>query len=157
MIFQTEILSASDVCSNCLAKQRRDVEKPGDKYDDTTETYSERCRWQTSVDDVPGPVVHDAGTIFCDCGADGAYTRIWDSRDIDAERRKALILTATETLRDKGFHVDIRRFAEIVVDELPSTDELAPHRKDVVNRAFATAAEEAVRLEADPTPARASP
>lgn len=153
-IFQTEILSASDVCSNCFARQRREVSAGVDDWGDE-HTYSERVRWQTSVEDVPGPVVHEAGTLFCDCGAPGAYDRYWDARDVDADRRKALILTAADTLRAKGFRVP-RRFVEIVVDELP-TDAFGPHQKNVVNEAFASAAEEAVYPDPDTPPARASP
>jgi len=155
-IFQSEILSASDTCSNCFARQRREVQKPGDKYNDTTETYSERCRWQTSVEDVPGPVVHDAGTTFCDCGVDSAYGRIWDARDLDADRRKALILAAIDTLRAKGYRVDTRAFADAVVAELP--EPVGPHQKDVVNQAFATAAaSDAVVDVPDATPTAARP
>ncbi len=153
-IFQDEILSASDVCSNCFARQRREVSRGADKWGDE-QTYFERCRWQTIVEDVPGPVVHDAGTLFCDCGAGGAYTRIWDARDLHTERRKALIFAAAETLQAKGFRVT-RRFAEIIVDELPPAGVLGPHRKDVVNEAFAKAAEAAC-LEADSPPAKATP
>jgi len=117
---------------------------------------SERAIWQTSVEDVPGPVVHESGTLFCDCGAPGPYTRIWDSRDVDAERRKSLILAAVDTLEAKGYRVE-RRFVEIVVDELPPAAELAPHRKDVLNQAFAKAAAEAVHPEPDATPTAARP
>lgn len=171
-IFQTEILSASDVCSNCFARQRRQSAKPLERatHADTDEEgypvqdedghwvsrYSERVTWQTTVDDVPGPVVHEAGQLFCDCGADGAFTRIWDSRDVGLERRKALILSAIETLRAKGFRVDTRAFAEAVVDELPAPKQLAPHRADVVNTAFKTAAEAGCH-EADPAEGRATP
>jgi hypothetical protein len=156
-IFQTEILSASDVCSNCLARQRREVSRGVDSWGDE-HTYSERCRWQTIVEDVPGPVVHEAGTLFCDCGAPGPYTRIWDSRDLDADRRTALILAAIDTLRAKGYRVDTRAFADAVVDALPPAGKLAPHRKDVVNEAFATAAaSDAVVATPDPATAPASP
>jgi len=154
-IFQDQILSASDVCSNCFARQRREVSAGADSWGEE-QTYSERCRWQTTVEDVPGPVVHESGTLFCDCGAPGPYTRVWDSRDLDVDRRKALILAAAETLRAKGFRVP-RRFAEIAVDELPPADGLAPHRKDVVNEAFATAAAEAVHPVPDAAPTAASP
>lgn len=171
-IFQTEILSASDVCSNCFARQRRLSSKPLQRatHADTDEDgypmqdddghwvsrYSERVTWQTFVDDVPGPVVHDAGTLFCDCGADGAYTRIWDARDLHTERRKALILAAVETLRAKGYRVDTRAFATAVVEQLPPAEQLGPHRKDIVNEAFKHAAE-TVCLETDSPPAKATP
>jgi len=154
-IFQQQILSASDTCNNCFARQRREASRGADKWGEE-QTYSERCRWQTTVEDVPGPVVQDAGTLFCDCGADGPYTRIWDSRDVGAERRKSLILAAVDTLEAKGYRVE-RRFVEIVVDELPPAAELAPHRKDVVNQAFAKAAAEAVHPEPDATPTAARP
>lgn len=171
-IFQTEILNASDVCSNCFARQRRSRDRPLERatHADTDEDgypirdddghwvsrYSERVTWQTTVDDVPGPVVHEAGQLFCDCGADGAFTRIWDSRDVGVERRMELILSAIETLRAKGYRVDTRAFAETVVDELPRPKQLAPHRPDVVNTAFKTAAE-AGCFEADSAAERATP
>lgn len=173
-IFQSEILSASDVCSNCLARQRREAAQPlqrathADRDEDGypvqdddghwVRRHTERCRWQTTVDDVPGPVVTDAGMLFCDCGADGPYTRFLDSRDLlDAERRKALILAAVDTLEAKGYRVDTRRFAEIVVDVLPAPNKLAPHRKDVINEAFGRAAELAAVDDADASPAHARP
>lgn len=109
-VYQSEILDASDVCSNCFGRQRRDAVRPRQYKDD--DTYSERCRWQTSVEDVPGPVVHDAGHLFCDCGAHGAHARIWSGVwhdcDIDRERLAELAKTLYHTLDAKGHQLDPR-------------------------------------------------
>lgn len=95
-------------------------------------TFSERLQWQTTVDDLPDLVVHEAGTLFCDCGADGAYTRIWETADVDRDRLKSLLVILLESLKSKGFDVDARSFASAACeafDLLPHVGGLGPFQE----------------------------
>lgn len=109
--FQERILNASDTCSNCFARQRRDAVRP--RNYDPDEIYSERIRAQTTVEDVPDAAPSEAGTLFCRCGAHKHHTRIWDDDDVDRERLTELVINTLRTLDGKGYRVDSRRVAEV--------------------------------------------
>jgi hypothetical protein len=120
-LYQQELLNASDVCSNCFGRLRREAVRPRSKGR-PDETYSERVRWQTTVDDVPGPVVHEQQQLFCDCGADGPFTRIWTDHDVDLERLIELTEQAFRTLRAAGYQLDARQLGRRAVQEYHDRD-----------------------------------
>lgn len=165
-VFQREILNASDCCSNCFARQRREAVRPRTYEPD--ETYTERVRAQTSVEDVPGPVASDAGRLFCDCGAEKHHTRIWDDVDVDRSRFVELLVTLLRTLVAKGYRVDQRRVAEVARERYRATragsfaiptgfQEQDPDRDRPasLNDVFATAVAAGVTDTASPTDAGA--
>ena len=177
--FQELILNASDVCSNCFGKQRRKTSKiVSAKNADTDDegypiqddegnfvsVYDERLQWMTTVEDVPGPTVREAGTLFCDCGAPGAFTRIWDRSDFHLERFAGMLELLMLTLEQKGHTVDEVPYCEAAWDAfhaLPEQGEFGPFRADrptSANDVFAAAVDAGVTdcpadAEPFPTPA----
>lgn len=159
-VYQFEILDDSSVCSNCLRRQRRPASRPLSRgtHADVDEEgypvqdgdghfvsgYSERLQWRTIVEDVPGPVVSDAAEVFCECGADGPYTRIWSGVwhdcDVDRERLAELVKAVYHTLVAKGYRVDARRLGRAARDayeRLPRadayTDRYGPGIRDIAD------------------------
>lgn len=135
-IYQEHVLNDGHVCSNCLARQRREVTKPvpyeradvdgdqnrvrdGDHY---VTSYAERVRENTDREAVPDVEVRDQMTTFCECGVDSAYVRVWDDRDVDAARLRQLLKNLFATLEAKDFEVHPRqmaRRADELYHELP--------------------------------------
>lgn len=96
-MFQEHLLDSAHVCNNCFRRRRRPAVRHRSHQPD--ETYSERIRWETIVEDVPGALASESKTVFCDCGVDGAFARIWDDREVDLERFATLLTNALETGR----------------------------------------------------------
>lgn len=115
MTFQHAILSSSQICSNCFRRRRREAVRPREYEPD--ETYDERIRWRTSVEDVPDVVVREQQAVFCECGVDSPYARIWDEDegDVDDERFAELLTNALVTLvrlEEISTRPEARRIAE---------------------------------------------
>lgn len=91
--FQQELLNASDVCSNCFGRLHRDGG-----------WFRERVRWRTVVDEVPylHVNVRDQEQLFCECGAGGAFVRIWEDDDVWGQRFRELLTNALVTALHKG-------------------------------------------------------
>lgn len=145
-MFQSELLNSSTVCSNCFGRRRREVVRPTRSGD---EHYHERFP-RTSVEYVPcgrEESMSDSRTIFCECGADSAFTRIWTVYDIDDARFRELVQQTIRTLGDLGHEVDRKAFAMAALQEwrrVPTADEAGPRRPSVVDDALSMAVDEAV-------------
>ncbi len=109
---QEYLLSASDVCNNCLRVvrvERIDPTTVGGPDADCEATY-ERHRSHTVVDHGPAATVSDQQGTFCDrCGTESPYDRIWDDRDIDREWFGTLVTNMLETLAHEDIDVSVDR------------------------------------------------
>jgi len=109
--YADHLLDARDVCSNCFRKNRVErvdpvMSRSGLRHE--LDSHYSRDRRETTVD------YHDGGDeppkskgVFCNCGVEGTFDRIWDPTDVDRERFKKLLKNAVVTLDRKG--VSIKR------------------------------------------------
>lgn len=146
-MFQETILNAHDVCSNCFRQRRREVVQPttdGDHH------YFERTPHLNTahVPDVPAA---SSRRVYCECGADSAYTRQWTDEDVDRERFKAFVKRVIRTLDAVAcITVDRQQFAAAALrafDRIPDPDLYGPFRADrsrTINDALAAGIEETV-------------
>lgn len=113
--FQEHILNAPDVCNNCFRSIRRERShtESRDPRQPTSVTKSAftRIRQTTSVEYPPGATASDCIAVFCACGTEGAFDRVWDEIDIDRERYHALIQQLLRTIERKEISVDRERIA----------------------------------------------
>ncbi|WP_407344227.1 hypothetical protein [Haloplanus litoreus] len=100
--FQDRILSAVDVCNNCFAVVREQRLKAKRNWEVSREAYWSRRNRQTTVEFAPADSVSEQKGIFCDCGVEGSYERIWDDREIGRDRFKRYIQQIVATLESKG-------------------------------------------------------
>lgn len=108
--YAQHLLDATDVCSNCLRKNRVERVDPVMGRGLTTEldSHYSRDKRRTSVE------YHDGGDeptkakgVFCECGVEGSHERLWSPTEIEREHFKDLLVHAVATLERK--RVDIRR------------------------------------------------
>lgn len=100
--YQEHILNSPAVCSNCMAvvrEERTDYlpaslhtspvthETPTAEGRDgklrVVQSYYGRTKDATTVDHPPSTSPTDSRRVFCACGVDSAFTRLWDEWDID--------------------------------------------------------------------------
>lgn len=104
-IFQEHALSAPDVCNNCFRRVREEREQRSSTGQATVELspYT-RDETTTEIDSTPFGTPTRSTAIWCDCGVDSAYERIWDDGDeqcLTMHRFKTLLRRAIETLEAK--------------------------------------------------------
>lgn len=152
-MFQRELLSAHDVCSNCFGQRRREAVRET-KWDGEQHYYERTGRLTTEyVPDVP---VTQARSVYCRCGADSAFTRIWDDAHILAHRERfhGLVRNLIHTLEAKGYRVDrkcLAGHALAALDDVPHPEMCGPFQEGrplTVNDALAAGVEAGVQ----PTP-----
>ncbi|GAB6863199.1 peptide ABC transporter substrate-binding protein [Haloplanus litoreus] len=140
--FQDRILSAVDVCNNCFAVVREQRLKAKRNWEVSREAYWSRRNRQTTVEFAPADSVSEQKGIFCDCGVEGSYERIWDDREIGRDRFKRYIQQIVATLESKGLSVDRQRLAAYALtayDERLPPDVVGPEPESVpsINEALA--------------------
>jgi len=104
--YADHILDARDVCSNCFRRIRVErvdpvMSRSGLRHE--LDSHYSRDQQTTEVDwhdGEPAPA-HSRG-VFCECGVEGAFERLWDPDDVDRERFRELLVTAVATVERKG-------------------------------------------------------
>ena len=151
-MFQSEILNAHDVCSNCFGRRRREAVRPTKRGD---ERYFERNGDQLTTEYVPDVPAARARGIYCRCGVDSAYARIWTDDQVRADRDrfrellKQLIQTVDEL---SAAPIDAKRVAGHALaayDRIPEADEYGPFPADrplTINDALDAGLEAGVQL-----------
>jgi len=127
--FQERVLSAVDVCNNCFAIVREQRLKARRNWELSREAYWSRRNRQTTVEFAPADSVSEQKGIFCDCGVEGSYERIWDDQEIGRDRFKRYIQQIVATLETKGLSVDRQRLAAYALaayDERLPPDVIGP-------------------------------
>jgi len=110
--YADHLLDARDVCSNCLRVNRVERVDPvmssGTLTHELDSHYS-RDRRRTAVE------YHDGGDeptqakgVFCSCGVEGAYERVWNPASVSRKRFKDLLTSAVASLERKGVSLDRR-------------------------------------------------
>jgi len=102
--YQEHILSAPDVCSNCLRLVRVERERPASGLRQAESFYA-RNRATTEVDHAPADTVSETEAVFCECGAESAFDRVWDDRDIGRGRFRTMLKHLLHTAERKGLSV----------------------------------------------------
>ncbi|ADQ69257.1 ABC-type dipeptide transport system, periplasmic component [Halogeometricum borinquense DSM 11551] len=123
-ILQKRVFNAPDVCLNCHRRIRVERNRPERQYStdaSTSESKWARNRKTTTVAYGPADAVSDAKGIWCDCGVEGSYVRIWDDEplpedenktaDVNAEQFRRLVQATIRILEDKGITLDRQAFA----------------------------------------------
>lgn len=113
--FQEHVLNAPDVCSNCfrtIRRERAHTESRTLRGDvSVTKSAFTRVRQTTSVEYPPGRTATDSIAVFCDCGTESAFDRVWSELDIDRDRFRTLIKHLLRTLDRKAVSVDRQALA----------------------------------------------
>ena len=107
--FQRTILDSPDCCNNCFGLRRR-RDALGDPF---------RNPKQTTVEHAPADRVSQQSGVFCTCGVESSFDRIWLDDDCDDDRFRHLLkrcLRTTETLFGTG-NVDRRSVIETALRE----------------------------------------
>lgn len=111
--YADHILDASDVCSNCLRVNRLErVDPVRGGLSRELDSHLERHPRRTTIEFGPHECPPQSKGVFCECGVEGAYERLWDPTDVDEERFKALLKRALRTLEERG--VTIKRKETVV-------------------------------------------
>jgi len=107
--YADHILDAKDVCSNCLRQNRVERIDPvmGSGLGHELDSHYSRDRRQTVIGFGPAEAVADSKGVFCECGVEGSYERIWDPEEVGEDRFRDLLVAAVATLERKD--VSIRR------------------------------------------------
>ena len=103
------ILDSPEVCSNCYRRVRVErVDPTRNGFGDDFDSHYERRRRETSVE-YPGVGSNptNAKGVFCSCGVEGSFERLWNPTDLDRERFRELVKAAIRSVEAKG--VDLRR------------------------------------------------
>ena len=98
------ILDATDVCSNCHRQNRVErIDPTRNGFNDDTVSHYERKRRETSVE-YPGVGTNptDCKGVFCGCGVEGAFERLWSPTAVDRGRFKQLLKATLGTVDAKG-------------------------------------------------------
>lgn len=126
--YADHLLDASDVCSNCLRKNRVERVDPvmGSGLGHELDSHYSRHKRRTTVD------YHDGGDeptqakgVFCECGVEGSYERVWDPTGVDRDRFKELLKAAVITLDEKGVSLNRKetlRYALVHFDDHGDVD-----------------------------------
>lgn len=113
--FQEHVLNDPSVCNNCFRTIRREREHTESRTlrSDVSVTKSAftRVRQTTSVEYPPGTTASDAIAVFCHCGTEGAFDRVWDDIDCDRDRFRVFVQHLLQTLARKQVSVDRQRLA----------------------------------------------
>lgn len=134
--FQERILSAVDVCNNCFALVREQRLKARRNWELSREAYWARDNQRTTVEFAPADTVSEQKGIFCDCGVEGSFERLWADEDVTRDRFKTFIERVITTLETKGLELDRQRVAAYALDayneRLPPAV-VGPQRPDAPN------------------------
>jgi len=121
--YQDLILNDPEVCNNCLGRIRLDrpVTQSRDPTAPTTVEKSPYTRHEhnTTVEHVPGgDDTTQSVAVFCECGVESAYHRLWDDGDdrcLRMTRVRELLRNCIRTLEAKGVTLDRRTLARLAI------------------------------------------
>ncbi|WP_049979377.1 hypothetical protein [Halolamina rubra] len=102
--YQEHVLNAPDVCSNCFRLVRVERERPASGFR-PAETFYARNQATTSVEHAPADTVSESEAVFCACGAESAFDRIWSWRDVNRERFHELLKHLLRSAERKGLSI----------------------------------------------------
>lgn len=100
------ILDASDVCSNCfrLVRQER-VDPVRVGLTRELDSHLERDPRRTTIGYGPHECPPRSKGVFCECGVEGSFERLWDPTAVDEDRFKQLVKVALRTLEEKDVRI----------------------------------------------------
>lgn len=123
LLYQRDVLDATDVCSNCFALVRVPRElrprNPFARYKvSVKESPTQRHHLNTTVEYAPATRASKTRGIFCRCGVEGAHARVWSDDDVDPFRLAELTGSLMTTLSAKGvkFEFEGDLFAHTVAE-----------------------------------------
>lgn len=112
-LFQERVLNSPAVCRNCYRTVRVErVRAETGRFDSAHESsrYA-RERRNTSIEFAPAETASDSKGVFCECGVESAFDRVWDDADVDRERFRAFIKAVLRSLERQGIALDRHRAA----------------------------------------------
>lgn len=145
-LYQEHVLNAPDVCNNCFALVRIERERTTSatqRSDVSVEkTPYTRVDTTTSVEYTPAETASDSKTVFCECGVESSYHRIWqdDDRCPTMPRFKHYLKTLMRTLDEKGVTLNRETCAGIAIQHYRDEND--------INQAFSSAVKTAVQTAA---------
>lgn len=145
--FQELVLDDPEVCNNCFGRIRRErarTESSTLRLDVSVEKspYT-RVETQTTIDHVPGGTPSESVAVFCECGVESAYERIWtdgDDRCLRMRRVKDLLRAMIRTLEAKGVTLDRPTCIRLAIHYYREDHDLNTAFQDALEAAIETAA-----------------
>jgi hypothetical protein len=127
--YQEHVLNAVDVCQNCLriVREERQPHEPRRSDVSVRESKWSRRRDTTAVAYGPADSPSEAKGVFCDCGVEGSFTRIWDDEDITREQFREFVKRLVQSLEHKGVSVDRKTTVAHALDAYD--DRSGPYRR----------------------------
>jgi hypothetical protein len=117
-IYADLVLDSSDVCSNCFRQikvQRIDPTREGFAGTEEFETHYERKKQTTTIEYAPHDIITRSKGVFCQCGCESAYERLWSPTDLEESRLKELLKNILRTLDAKGVTLKTKETAAYVL------------------------------------------
>jgi len=112
-LYQERVLDSPEVCSNCYATVRieRDRATHG-RFDRTLESsrYS-RERRHTTIEYAPAESVSRCKGVFCICGVESSFHRVWDDRTVTHGRFRMFLKNVLRSLERQGIQINRLRAA----------------------------------------------
>lgn len=146
-VYQERILNNSCVCNNCLRRRSRprQVRESRDPTEPTSVQRSPTTRVQerTTVDYGPDESPADAWGIFCECGAESPFDRVWDDGDdrcLTMDRFKTLLRAAIETLEAQDVTLDREVVVPLALQHYRDEHDVNAALETAVERGVETAA-----------------
>ncbi|MFA1612036.1 peptide ABC transporter substrate-binding protein [Halobellus rubicundus] len=135
--YQERVLNAPDVCQNCL-RLVREERQPRDPDRTRSDVTVRESRWSRRKDTTevafgPAETVTAQKGIFCDCGVEGSFVRVWNDHEVGRDRFRELLKRLVHSLEHKGVSLDREatvRHALAAFGRLPE-EAVGPHRPDV--------------------------
>ena len=145
--FQELVLNDPEVCNNCFGRVRRErsqTQSSTFRSDVSAEKspYT-RVETQTTVDHVPGETPSRSVAVFCECGTESAFDRIWedsDDRCLTMRRLKDLLKSMVRTLEAKGVTLDRPTCIRLAIHYYRQHYDLNQAFEDALEAAIETAA-----------------
>lgn len=100
--YADHLLDASDVCSNCLRKTRLErVDPVRGGITRELDSHLERDDRRTEIGYGPADRVSEQKGVFCTCGVEGSFERVWRD-EIGPQQFRRLLKNTMRTLAEKG-------------------------------------------------------
>lgn len=132
--YADHILDANDVCSNCFSKNRVERVDPvmsSSDFRHELDSHYSRDPKRTTIGFGPSDVPARSKGIFCNCGVEGSFERLWEPKEVSQDKFKELLKSAVRTLREKDVSLREQETIRYAVSHWKEHDD--------VDRALATA------------------
>jgi hypothetical protein len=124
-IYADLVLDSSDVCSNCFRQVRVErIDPTREGFAGEYEAHYERKKQTTTIEYAPHDIITRSKGVFCECGCESAYERLWDPTDVAKPRLRELLKNIIRTLDAKGVSLKPKKTMAYVLHCWSETDDV---------------------------------